>query len=104
MQYYVRQTSNDVLEIASGSEPDGHVISLAIDESLESGQKKIAIEEVERISTVASAINIPDTVVEQEAWMEELETAYAADMDLERVEEKIREIGSPIESYNVSTG
>lgn len=106
LQYYIRQTSNDVLEIASGSEPDGHVISLAVDESLESGKKKIAIEEGqvqiaardqetlqeavylfvnqylgwmkagdegERISAVASAISIPDTVVEQEAWMEERE-------------------------------
>lgn len=106
LQYYIRQTSNDVLEIASGSEPDGHVISLAMDESLERGKKKITIEEGqvqiaardqetlqeavylfvnqylgwmkagdegERISAVASAINIPDTVLEQDAWMEERE-------------------------------
>ena len=45
LQYYIRQTSNDVLEIASGKETDDRTIFLAVDESLESGKKKITIEE-----------------------------------------------------------
>lgn len=43
LQYYIRQTSNDVLDIEADNQ--SHAISLSVDESLEVGEKKIAIED-----------------------------------------------------------
>lgn len=45
LQFYIQQTSNDVLEISQNAGDDYNIISLFVDETLEAGVKKIDIKD-----------------------------------------------------------